>query len=62
MTVYHLAEDSPEGEAPTYVERDASAALPMLTAQLLTEMLERLRKDGELRTLLAFDDWLRSLG
>jgi Uma2 family endonuclease len=60
MTIYHLAEESPEGEASAYVERDASAALPILTAQLLTEMLERMRKDGELETLLAFDDWLRS--
>jgi Uma2 family endonuclease len=60
MTIYHLAEESPEGEAPAYVERDASAALPMLTAQLLTEMLEQMRTDGELKTLLAFDDWLRS--
>jgi Uma2 family endonuclease len=60
MTIYQLAEESPEGEAPAYVERDASAALPMLTAQLLAEMLERMRKDGELRTLLAFDEWLQS--
>ncbi len=61
LTIYQLAEDSPEGEVPAYVERDASAALPMLTAQLLTDMIERMRKDGELKTLLAFDDWLHSL-
>jgi Uma2 family endonuclease len=61
MTIYHLAEESPEGEAPAYVERDASTALPILTAQLLTEMLERMRKDGNLEALLAFDDWLGSV-
>jgi len=60
MTIYYLAEESTEGEAPLYVERNASTALPILTAQLLTEMIERLRRDGELNTLLAFDEWLQS--
>jgi hypothetical protein len=60
MTIYYLAEESTEDEAPAYVERDASAALPMLTAQLLTEMLDRMRRDGELNTLVAFDEWLQS--
>jgi Uma2 family endonuclease len=60
MTIYRLTEE-PE-RATTYVEQDTSAALPMLTAQLLTEMLERMRNDGELSALLAFDEWLQSRG
>lgn len=61
MTIYRLSEDSAEGEAPAYLEQDASSALPMLTAQLLSEMIERMRRDGELKTLLAFDEWLQTL-
>jgi len=57
MTIYHLSE---EGEGQQYVEGDASAALPMLSATLLTEMIERMRSDGELSALLAFDEWLQS--
>jgi Uma2 family endonuclease len=52
MTIYHLAEDTESGEL-NYVERDTSAALPMLTARLLTEMLERMRTEGELNALLS---------
>jgi Uma2 family endonuclease len=57
MTIYHL---SGEGDVPTYAEQPTSAALPMLSAQLLTEMLERMRDEGELSALLAFDEWLQS--
>lgn len=57
MTIYHLSE---EGDRQRYVAGDTSAALPMLSATLLTEMLERMRKDGELIALLAFDEWLQS--
>ena len=60
MSIYHLAKDAGEIEASLYVEQDTSAALPMLTAQLLTEMIERMRTDGELNALLAFDEWLQS--
>ena len=59
MTIYHLGEDATEHES-MYVEQETSAALPMLSAQLLTEMLERMRRDGELSALLAFDGWLQS--
>ncbi len=59
MTIYHLAEDATEHES-MYIEQETSAALPMLSAQLLTEMLERMRRDGELSALLAFDEWLQS--
>ena len=59
MTIYYLAEDATELESG-YVEQDTSTALPMLTAQILTEMIERMRTDGELNALLAFDEWLQS--
>ncbi len=57
MTIYHLSE---EGDGQRYVAGDTSAALPMLTAQLLSEMIERMRTHGELSALLAFDEWLLS--
>jgi Uma2 family endonuclease len=57
MTIYHVSE---EGDGQEYVAGDTSAALPMLTAQLLTEMVERMRNEGELKALLAFDEWLQS--
>jgi Uma2 family endonuclease len=60
MTIYHLAEEVSKSEKPLYVWQETSAALPMLTAQVLTEMVERMRKDGELNALLAFDEWLQS--
>jgi Uma2 family endonuclease len=51
----HLLEDD------HYVEAETSKALPMLTASVLTDFLNRLPKDGEFQTLLAFDEWLRSI-
>jgi Uma2 family endonuclease len=60
MTIYHFVKAAQESETSAYVERDTSIALPMLTAQVLTEMLDRMRKDGELSALLAFDEWLQS--
>jgi Uma2 family endonuclease len=57
MTIYHLSDD---GDEQQYVAGDTSAALPMLSATLLTEMLERMRSEGELSALLAFDEWLQS--
>jgi Uma2 family endonuclease len=43
-----------------YVEAPRSLALPILTSSVLTEFLTRLPKDGDSRTLLAFDEWLKS--
>jgi Uma2 family endonuclease len=57
MTIYHL---SRQGDEQQYVDQDNSAALPMLTAHLLTEMIELMREKGELNALLAFDEWLQS--
>lgn len=57
MTIYHL---SKVGDEQQYVPGDTSAALPMLSATLLTEVIERMRRDGELSALLAFDEWLQS--
>jgi len=51
----HLLEDD------HYVEVEISKALPMLTASVLTDFLNRLPKDGEFQTLLAFDEWLQSI-
>jgi Uma2 family endonuclease len=47
-----------QGDA--YVIASQSLALPLLTSQLLTEFLTRLRDDGEFQALLAFDEWLQS--
>jgi Uma2 family endonuclease len=43
-----------------YVLATESQALPMLTGAILTHFLTRLREDGELQTILAFDEWLQS--
>ena len=56
MTIHHLSDDGHEH----YLVQDTSTALPMLSARLLTETIDRMRTDGELIALLAFDDWLRS--
>ena len=61
MMIYHLVQDAAEIEASLYVEEDASTALPMLTTQILTEMIERMRNEGDLKALLAFDEWLQSI-
>jgi Uma2 family endonuclease len=57
MTIYLL---SKTGDAQEYVAGDASAALPMLSGTLLAEMIDRMRKDGELSALLTFEEWLQS--
>ncbi|HLG15376.1 MAG TPA: Uma2 family endonuclease [Blastocatellia bacterium] len=62
LTIHRLARGENEVEPAEYVERETSGALPMLTARLLTDVLERMRQEGELKTLLAFDEWLQSRG
>jgi len=57
MTIYHL---SPTEEESSYVCGTSSAALPILTATLLTESIDRMRSEGELSALLAFDQWLQT--
>lgn len=54
LTIHLLEEDH-------YVEAETSRALPMLSASVLTDFLNRLPKDGEFQTLLAFDEWLQSI-
>jgi len=54
LTIHLLEEEH-------YVETETSRALPMLTATVLTEFINRLPKDGEFQTLLAFDEWLQSI-
>ncbi len=43
-----------------YVTVPHSQALPLLSSEMLTEFLTRLRDEGELQALLAFDEWLQS--
>ena len=43
-----------------YVTVTQSQALPLLTSQILTQFLTRLREEGELQALLAFDEWLQA--
>ena len=53
LTIFLLEQDR-------YNEAEASGALPMLTSEILTQFLSRLRDEGEFRALLAFDEWLQS--
>jgi Uma2 family endonuclease len=53
LTIYLLEEER-------YEEVEASRALPMLTAEVLTGFLTQLRDEGDFNTLIAFDDWLQS--
>jgi Uma2 family endonuclease len=52
LTIYHRQHNR-------YVKRETSLALPLLTCHILTEYLTRLRTEGELQALLAFDEWLQ---
>jgi Uma2 family endonuclease len=54
LTIYQLEHDQ-------YVTRESSPALPMLSAALLTEYLNRLQTEDEFQVLLAFDEWLTKL-
>jgi Uma2 family endonuclease len=54
LTIFHLQQDS-------YLEQEASLALPFLTSRILSEYLNRLRDEGEFQSLLAFDEWLQSV-
>src|SRR5438128_7824477 len=47
-------------EQDEYVLAMGSRALPILTGAILTHFLTRLRENGELHTILAFDEWLQS--
>lgn len=53
-TILHL-----QGDA--YVEAEASRALPVLNAAVLTEYLARMREEGEMEAVFAFDEWLQTL-
>ena len=47
-------------EGDEYVPSNKSLALPMLSGPILTQFLARLKEEGELQTVLAFDEWLQS--
>ncbi|MDQ3258104.1 MAG: Uma2 family endonuclease [Acidobacteriota bacterium] len=53
LTIHYLAPDS-------YVAATKSRALPILNDQILTDLLIRLREEGEFQTILAFDEWLQT--
>jgi Uma2 family endonuclease len=46
-------------ENSNYVEAEQSRALPVLTAELLTGFLRRMREEGEFQAMVAFDEWLQ---
>lgn len=54
VTMLHLQGDE-------YIPSERSLALPVLSAQTLTEYLTQMRQEGELAAILAFDEWLQSL-
>ncbi|MGH9838514.1 MAG: Uma2 family endonuclease [Blastocatellia bacterium] len=54
VIIHHLQEDE-------YVEQEASLALPMITARVLTDFMARFHNEGELQALLAFDEWIQSI-
>src|SRR5205814_403917 len=54
LTIYLLDEE-------IYEEIEASRALPMLNAEILTRFLAQLRNEGEFKALIAFDEWLQTL-
>ena len=51
VTIYQL-------QAGEYRSVQQSAAVPLLTSEVLTEYLNRYRDEGELETLLAFEQWV----
>ena len=51
MKIHHL-------ERGEYLPSDSSRALPMLSADILTEFLTRVKKEDQYETLLAFEQWL----
>ncbi len=53
LTIYLLQQGQ-------YLTVPQSQALPLLTSHVLTDFLTRLREEGELQALLAFDEWLQS--
>ena len=53
LQIYHL-------EAGGYVMEPASQALPMFTADILSEFLARSKREGQYETLLAFEEWLNT--
>ena len=53
LTIHLLQEND-------YVAAPQSQALPLLTAQRLTEFLTRVREEGDFQASLAFDEWLQS--
>lgn len=53
LKIHLLADDG-------YIEAPQSRALPLLTAELLTNFLRRLREEGEFQAIVAFDEWMQA--
>ena len=51
LIIYHL-------EAGQYVEMPASRAFPILSADVLSEFLGRIRREDQYEILLSFEEWL----
>ena len=54
LSIHLLQDDS-------YAESESSLALPMLSGEALSKFLAQMRDEGELDSILAFDEWLQSL-
>ena len=53
LRIYHLTDQG-------YVEMSSSLAFPLLTADALTEVLEKSKTKGQAAALRSFRQWLRS--
>ncbi|MCY7377623.1 MAG: Uma2 family endonuclease [Pyrinomonadaceae bacterium] len=53
LEIHHL-------ENGKYITEERSAALPVLTAELLTDFLNRSRTETQSKILFAFEDWLKT--
>jgi Uma2 family endonuclease len=53
LTIHSLEQDE-------YRQVETSAALPMLASRVMTEQLRKLETEGELQTILAFEQWLEA--
>jgi Uma2 family endonuclease len=53
MHIYHLLDES-------YVEAETGISFPILTAQILTDFLERSKREGQSSVLAAFRQWVRN--
>ncbi|HMC28308.1 MAG TPA: Uma2 family endonuclease, partial [Verrucomicrobiae bacterium] len=46
-------------EGADYIPANQSRALPILTSEILTDFLRRMREAGDFQALLEFDEWIQ---